>query len=373
MRALINKVKKHAVNAPGWKTKKKILVFESDDWGSIRMSGKESNERLQKGGIDIQSNNFWRYDALESKSDLVAMFDLLNSFQDKNGVKAKFTPISVVANPDFDAIEKSGFSKYSYQNLQESYERVHNDNSILSFWQLEGIDKGIFVPQFHGREHLNPVRWLKVLKKNTERELLGFNERVLLGGATYPYLKGSKGYLSAFEWSDDEEKRFVLEMIKDGTDLFEKTFGFRSVSFASSNGIQNQESNQTLLDCGVKFHQLGQFFVPQSDGALKMQNKLWGSKNEVGQIYWRRNARFEPSKNPNQNWVNSCFEEIKTAFLWNKPAVVSTHRVNFVGSLSEENRTKNLELLGELIQKVKKRYPQVEFMNSIELSSLLPS
>jgi hypothetical protein len=30
-------IKQNIINLPGWRTNRKIIVFESDDWGSIRM------------------------------------------------------------------------------------------------------------------------------------------------------------------------------------------------------------------------------------------------------------------------------------------------------------------------------------------------
>lgn len=33
--------KRHFLNLPGWHTRRKIVVIESDDWGSIRMPSKE--------------------------------------------------------------------------------------------------------------------------------------------------------------------------------------------------------------------------------------------------------------------------------------------------------------------------------------------
>ena len=35
-----------ATNLRGWKTRRKLLVIESDDWGAIRMPGRQAWERL---------------------------------------------------------------------------------------------------------------------------------------------------------------------------------------------------------------------------------------------------------------------------------------------------------------------------------------
>lgn len=39
------------INMFGLKTKQKIVVIESDDWGSIRMPNKKTYDKLQQRGI----------------------------------------------------------------------------------------------------------------------------------------------------------------------------------------------------------------------------------------------------------------------------------------------------------------------------------
>jgi len=34
-------LRKNLVNIPGWRTNRKIVVIESDDWGSVRMPSRE--------------------------------------------------------------------------------------------------------------------------------------------------------------------------------------------------------------------------------------------------------------------------------------------------------------------------------------------
>jgi len=64
-------------NLPGWRTNRKIVVFESDDWGSIRMSSKKAFNKLVEVGIPIENNPYNRFDGLESNADLEHLFELL--------------------------------------------------------------------------------------------------------------------------------------------------------------------------------------------------------------------------------------------------------------------------------------------------------
>ena len=98
-------------NIPGWITRKRIIVFESDDWGSIRMPSRNVFDILVKAGVDLISGDSHRYnlyDSLATSDDLAALFETLKSVKDKNGNPCVFTPISLVANPDFEKIKLSG-------------------------------------------------------------------------------------------------------------------------------------------------------------------------------------------------------------------------------------------------------------------------
>ena len=53
-----------------------------------------------------------------------------------------------------------------------------------------------------------------------------------------------------------------------------------------------------------------------------------------------------------------------------KPAVVDTHRVNYIGSIVENNRRENLMLLDQLLTQIKRRWPDVQFMSSDQLAQL---
>jgi hypothetical protein len=83
-----------------------------------------------------------------------------------------------------------------------------------------------------------------------------------------------------------------------------------------------------------------------------------------------RNCIFEPSEE-GKDWVDSCIRDIKIAFRMRKPAVISTHRVNYIGALEENNRARGLKQLDELLGAVTKRWPDVEFITSDQLGDII--
>jgi hypothetical protein len=64
-------------------------------------------------------------------------------------------------------------------------------------------------------------------------------------------------------------------------------------------------------------------------------------------------------------------KNIQNAFFWNSPAIIGTHRVNYIGSIVEKNRTVNLKFLSELLRAIVKRWPDVEFLSTSQLGSLI--
>ena len=58
-------------------------------------------------------------------------------------------------------------------------------------------------------------------------------------------------------------------------------------------------------------------------------------------------------------------------FFWHKPANISSHRVNYIGFLHPENRENSLRKLEELLAKMLKKWPDIEFMTSEELGDLI--
>lgn len=61
--------------------------------------------------------------------------------------------------------------------------------------------------------------------------------------------------------------------------------------------------------------------------------------------------------------VSGCLKNIEASFRMHAPAIVSTHRVNFVGSLESTHRDDALQQLKELLNEIVKHWPEVEFMD----------
>ena len=361
-------------NIPGWKTKRHVVVIESDDWGSIRMSSKEAFDRMLKAGMPVDRSHYNLYDSLECNDDLEQVYETLSKFKDSTGRHPVITGVNVVANPDFEKIKTNNFSEYIYEPYTETCKRYSNHDRVYDLWK-EGIEKRLMVPIFHGREHLNAQFWMRALRDKNKSTLVGFENEV----TGMPGIKGEKlpDFQAAFQIDTINDLVYQKEVLKTGLDLFEELYGYRSRYFVPTNGPFNNTLEKDLNEHGVKYINTGKKQKePLGNGQYKINTRFIGDKNQYGQIYITRNCFFEPSssgfeKPANTDWINNCLKEIEIAFRWRKPAVISSHRVNYIGYLHPENRERSLKQLSELLSKMLKKWPDIEFMTSSELGDLI--
>ena len=367
MKALLNK---HLSNIPGWRSSQKIVVLESDDWGSIRMPSKDAFERLKAKGLSAlekgDAARYSKYDTLASAEDLSALFEVLKKHKDKKGNAAKMTAVSLVANPNFEAIKANDFQSYVHEPFTETLKKYGQENAF-QIWK-EGIKEGIFIPEFHGREHLNVPAWMRALRANEHQAILGFEEGMWAVGRD----NGSKVfYQSAFDLEKNEDLIEQHQIVKSGLLLFEELFSYKARFFVPPNGPVNNALEKTAGDFGVKYvstskKQLEVF----GEGVTKKHLHYLGQKTAFGQKYITRNVIFEPSV-PNKDWVSHAMKDIAIAFQWRKPAIISSHRVNYIGVLDEKNRINGLNQLDNLLSAITKKWPDVIFMTSYELGELI--
>lgn len=369
------RIKLNVKNIRGWRTERTIIVFSIDDYGNVRLDSKEALDRMGRRGLKIY-NRFDANDALESKEDLEALFKVLTSVQDRNGRHAVFTPFAVPCNINFEKIEETGFTEYFYELLPETYSKLSDlqPDDYVGAWELwkEGLNSGLLVPQFHGREHLN-IKVFKERLKNKNYELitaLKNRSYSCISSGEYKTIKNS----AAFEFWDFEETNQLKGVIADGLNAFEKVFEYRATHFNAPGGWEHPVLHKTLKENGIKYIDTPMIkHEHHGKGKYKRVFNYTGKQNELGQILMVRNVVFEPTNDRGPDWVSYTMKQIEAAFRWNRPAIISSHRVNFCGHINEENRKKGLGALQELLNKIVARWPDVEFMAANELGDLIKS
>lgn len=352
------------INSSGLKTKQRIVVIESDDWGSLRIPNKSVYNTLRDSSLNLASCPYSKFDCLENNHDFDSLFDLLTTFQKEHSKSPILTTNFLSANPDFEKIRQSDFSEYHYENIQETYNKNTNSENIKQKIQ-SGIKERFIKPQFHGREHLNVKMWMYLLNNNNDvRKAFDYNFFALS-------FSNSKSinlpYLASFmRYDENDDFSFILEEgLEDFNSFFDKyPSSFIAPVYVWDESIEKFLSAKNIESIQGLYNKKEFYKYNQNPVRKKRFNRR---ENSSGQLQLVRNCFFEPSTKEDFDWVNECLRDVEVAFRWSRPAIICSHRINFVGGLSESNRTKNLIKFNQLLTTIVKKWPDVTFVSSDEV------
>jgi len=351
-------------NIPAPSVKRKIIVFESDDYGGIRMPSLEAYRQMKAAGIYIDASRYNTLDTLEDKDDLAALFETLSMVKGGNGSHPVITPFVNVANPDFEKIKAAGFKEYYYEPFTATQQRYGRGEGVMQIWR-QGMDAGIFIPEYHGREHISVQPWLEKLQQGNIQLQHAFSYGFVAVGnveGVHPY---AQEFRPEFYFTNDTQKQFLHRSITEGVALFEKIFGYTPSSFTPSNSIFHPDFEETVYKAGVPFLNVAHKNpTPSATGELEFRNYTFKQKIKKNRLnFYIRNCAFEPT---DSNYTSPVLtlKQIDAAFRFGKAAIISTHRVNFTGGIDKANRDKGLKQLQLLLHEITKSWPDVEFMSS---------
>ena len=199
------------------------------------------------------------------------------AFKDKNGQHPVFTPVSLVANPDFEKIKAYDFERYHFEPFTRTLDRFEREDAFI-LWK-EGIEKRLFVPQFHGREHLNVQVWMRKLRGNDPHTRLAFEHG--FWGYTNAHPAGIS-YQAAFDLELPADMEYQKEVISTGLDLFESLHGYKASYFVPPNGPFNETLEKTAAEKGIQFMSASKIHrEPQGNGKFKKKLHYLGQRNRL--------------------------------------------------------------------------------------------
>ena len=351
-------------NLRGWRTSRKLVAFAVDDYANVRVASAQARQRLIDAGLDL-SSQMDRYDALETRQDLEALFEVLDSVRDSRGRPATFTAYALSANPDFERIRAEG-GGYHAEPVPETFARLAAEQPAAyeGAWELwrEGMQRGLLRPQFHGREHLNVDLFDHKLRAGAHDLAVNIEHACLAGLSGDPALPGV-GFSHAFGLHDDSALPRQREILADGLDRFERVWGFQSTTFTPPAMQLHPSLFDVAVNGGVRaIDKPLRFSRVTGNGQLRRENNHSGRQRGQNHVTVVRNVVFEPGKDMGFEPVSRALQQINAAFRWKRPAIISSHRVNFCGHLNEANRSRSLTALSHLLEAIVTRWPEVEFV-----------
>lgn len=335
-------------------SKRKAIVLESDDWGGVTRTATPNAEACRQAeplwAVSRGRYDTWRKGSLETVEHMQRLFEVLQAFRGGDGRPVVFSPMVLVGNPDFDAIEANGFTAYVDIGIDQGWPAPWRGEGTIEKAR-EGMKLGIWRPEYHGRtHHYSGQRWVDVLRGREDDTLLGFFALRMFGISECKV---------GIEY-DDMDEAAQYEWTKVGIERFERCFGRRPDCAINSDATEVTE--RVWQRFGVKVR-------------LNAQNKgrTMGETNpDTGMFYITRNVMLEPQGQPDDQTNRGCSGAYaKTLEVWaaNQPACVSIHRKNFTSLDPEEDAT-SWSQFEQYLSSIQTNHPDAAYLCDWEAAQL---
>ncbi len=322
---------------------------------------------LERKGLVDGSSLYNKLDCLESGEDLANLLGVLASIKNPNGSRPILTTYMIMGNPDFQQIVSSDFQVYHHLNLCNSYEN-YGPSDQLGMWE-QGICECYISPEYHGREHLNVEQWMKDLGKLAKVRIACENG--------FFAVKTDKGvaYLHGHSSLSETDYHHMVDRTLDGIELFAEVFKKRPRCFTACNYVWPQQMEEPLQEAGInsihtQCRHLDSNFI---SGRYRKRSHVSGQRSVHGPVFAVRNIHFEPFQCNDDSIVEFVVSKINQVFSWGGAAIMTTHRVNYVGGMDYRHRDRSLKLLERLLNTVVALHPSVEFVSASRLHSIMTS
>lgn len=346
---------------PDWRAFRTV-VFESDDWGACEYAPTKQIWSQTVAATPIEGLRPAQNAKLESVEEIVRLGELLEKYPDKNGGPAVITAFFCLANPDFEQIATTGI--YHDIAIDQGFPASWQKNSAMEAWR-HAVQKGWFFPEFHSRlHHMNPGSWLRLLKETSE---LGeearkrFGQEIYYQNSHYPEYSGMM-------------PEAIQEWITPALATFRRLFATSPTAGVTSDATPLTEIIWAAN--GIKTFCLRNFSIPGA-APLVYHTKPWNNQDastpmgawnpETDVVYLSRNVFFEPGFDPNYSF-EKITSDIEAVWARNEPAILSSHRLNFI-SWNDEFTSRGFEEMERLLAWLA-QFGDVQFLSTAEVSSI---
>lgn len=373
---MIQTIKDHIKNIGGWRTTDRYVVLAFDDYGNVRLRDNAAADTLTELG-HAPRNHFDIRDHLETRADLEAMRDVLTSVTDAAGRGAVLSAYFTPTNLDFDALEEWDATSDPHPplvSLTETFARAaqRDEGAYAGAWDLwqDLFARDLAAPYYHGRQHFNTKAFVEKWREG-DAALRAACAQGSLARLTSRDSAGRKIY-AALDIGSVSELPDIAAEILDGADRFEAVFGHRSRVFNPPAGRAHPDLHETLAEAGLWYLE-----APYKEAYHLGDGKRRTMVSRTGDVASRstrkivRNVVFEPGPNGIDASIMAARASVSAAFRMGKPAIISSHRVNFGTYIDPAHGRANLEALRKLLKHIIADHPTIRFVSTYELGVIM--
>ena len=309
----------------------KAVVLESDDWGLCAWSPDEQAYRVLTDTPAFRSpaGRIYGRSTLESAADVQELVRTLLDFRGADGFPPVWQANTVMAAPDYARLEPPLFQAQGLPVLTLP--------ELPSRWQRPGLwsevqgacEAGVWWPELHGLHHLPEHAWLTALRRNQADARRAFEHQCMVCEAVE----------ASGEYDASEPAALKLDHLRRAIEVFTRAFGRPPTSFCAPDYRWDDRFEAEAATLGVT---LWQGRTERSRRALPLLRRL------VRRLAWQASSRerfymppriaFEPRGGPGATTGSGAGARLgaadaqaraRAAWAAGRPAVVSTHRLNY--------------------------------------------
>lgn len=326
----------------------RAVVLESDDWGLPGFvpdaAALVGLDREALGGTQFP-DVYWR-STLESAADVDALVALLATHRGRDALPAVFQP-----NMILPAELPGPQSPYARPDLAEAEARA--------------LAAGVWHPELHGASHLDPARQAEILATAGPAVLEAARRGVLVFPDSH----------TAFELGPRRSLDAVRRSWSPLPERFRDRFGQPARSVIAPDYVWDARHEDLFRDLGLRIVQAKDHQRRKDLGGppwLHLLRKTWDRLADRWRVrdlvYLDRNAFLETAQDPHPEEVpRRCAAEVRRAWARGEPAIVETHRVNFV-QVDPEAGAEGRRLLDALLTDLDTEGPV--YLSDAELAGL---
>lgn len=306
----------------------RAVVLESDDWGLCGFTpDRTTMDETDVEAIDPgRTPDIYHYSTLETADHVTGLADLLARHKGRDGLVAVFQPNYIVGSMSLEPAPEAdgGFEwrRRSLPDLPEAYRRP-------GLWDAvdDAIGRGVWWPEYHGRWHYHPKERIARVAANAVAE-----EATKRGLLLFPDIA------SSFELSLARDPEVLAAELSEGLAVFENLFGRRPTSVIAPDYAWNRdrelmwgEEGLFVIQAKREQRSLTKLSASLWDRMLKVvdRGRLYLTERHV--VYLHRNCLLEGAQEEDHlKHAAACLESVQAAWRLGEPAIINTHRVNYV-------------------------------------------
>ena len=343
-------------SAVDW-TRARAVVLESDDWGLCGFVP-DHDTLVAFGTVRPPESRYppvYGGSTLEDSTAVTDLCGVLAAHRGRDGLPALLQPNYIVASLACEPLvgaeeyggrllaridQQYGWFRYELPRLPRLYERRGLLPSVRA-----GVQSGVWYPEFHGSYHYDPQRRRDAVAADSAAR-----EAACRGVLPFP------GDSKAWELGPWRDSADLMQELDAALAVFTELFGRRPASVIAPDYTWDERNERMWSQRGLTIIQAKrEQRRPRYAGGrpLARARKLIGRTSDRlrhrGRVYVERNCRLEPVQARGADAVVAdCLGQIRRAWRSGEPAVVETHRINYV-HLDQAIRREGLEALASVL------------------------